>query len=165
MRQTTRPGTANRLISGLILLAACLPVTPLQAEDIYKWVDGNGKTHYTQMPPPPGIEAILIRSKARPLSDTASAPPVTEQAAPAPDDTDEPAGDADDPTTQAGREADIARTMQENCLKARNNLEVLNRGGNIQYRTSSGEIIRLTEEQRQQRIEEANEQIRLLCKG
>jgi hypothetical protein len=145
------------MIFGLVLLALVGSVILLaasslraQAEDIYKWVDGNNQTQYTQMPPPHGIQAIRIQSAPPPASATQA---VT---APAP----EP------PVAQAvDKDTELTRLMEENCNIARKNLELLNKGGNIQYRTPDGELIRLTEKEHQQRIDETNAQIKLLCKN
>lgn len=150
-------------------LTAFLLSSPAHAEDVYKWVNENNEVQYTQMPPPHGIKAIRIQSKA-PADEAADAAP--DEAA-APPDTGQAAEDAPDAVTadeQAEEEqaetpdrSDVlARASQENCEKARRNLENLNRG-NVRLRTSSGEVIRLTEEERQQKIVETNAQIELFC--
>lgn len=167
MQQTPRTAPATALVSSLALGIFTLLLSPAQAGEIYKWVNDNNEIQYTQVRPPVGVEVEVLKTRSGPSP--AAAEPVA-RATPA------PATAASEPGASTGGEtaatdegerssSDIARTMQENCLKARSNLDVLNRGGNVQYRTSSGEIIRLSEEQRQQRIAEANEQIRLLCKG
>lgn len=43
--------TATMRILGLILLCAVLPAT---ASGLYRWVDAEGRVHYTQTPPPQG---------------------------------------------------------------------------------------------------------------
>lgn len=157
-----------------LLLTALLLSSPAHAEDVYKWVNKDNEVQYTQMPPPHGIKAIRIQSKAPAVEDSAD-----EAIDAAPDEADVPAdagqaaADAPDEETteeQAGDEqaetpdrSDVlARASQENCEKARRNLTNLNRG-NVRLRTSSGEVIRLTEEERQQKIVETNAQIELFC--
>lgn len=162
-------------LPGLIglLLATLLLSSPAHAEDVYKWVNKDNEVQYTQMPPPHGIKAIRIQSKAPDTEDSnddaASAPeaeaspPDTEQAA---EDTPEAetaeAPDGDEQAETPDRNEVLSRASQENCEKARRNLENLNRG-NVRLRTSSGEVIRLTEEERQQKIVETNAQIELFC--
>lgn len=167
MKQTARPAPAARSFAALALFAATLLQSPVQAEEIYKWVNENNEIQYTQTRPPAGIEVEVIKSRPRP-------PEAVRQPAPAPvtaaDAADEaPATVDEDPLAddagQPERDAEVARVMQQNCINARKNLEVLSRGGKTQYMTSDGKVVRLSEEQRQQRIDEANEQIRLLCKG
>ncbi len=162
-------------LPGLIglLLATLLLSSPAHAEDVYKWVNKDNEVQYTQMPPPHGIKAIRIQSKAPDAEDSnddaASAPeaeaspPDTEQAAedaPEAETAEAPAGDEQAETPD--RDEVLSRASQENCEKARRNLENLNRG-NVRLRTSSGEVIRLTEEERQQKIVETNAQIELFC--
>ncbi len=162
-------------LPGLIglLLATLLLSSPAHAEDVYKWVNKDNEVQYTQMPPPHGIRAIRIQSKAPDAEDSnddaASAPeaeaspPDTEQAAedaPEAETAEAPAGDEQAETPD--RNEVLSRASQENCEKARRNLENLNRG-NVRLRTSSGEVIRLTEEERQQKIVETNAQIELFC--
>ena len=151
-------------------LTAFLLSCPAHAEDVYKWVNKDNEVQYTQMPPPHGIKAIRIQSKAPALEDSAeaapgeaAAPPDTEQAAedaPDAENTDEQAEEEQAETPD--RSDVLARASQENCEKARRNLTNLNRG-NVRLRTSSGEVIRLTEEERQQKIVETNAQIELFC--
>ncbi len=164
MHQIARPTPAARHFTALALLATTLLMSPAQAEEIYKWVNENNEIQYTQTRPAAGIEVEVIKSRQRPLQAASQPETAAAQVADeAPDSTeDEPlATDAEQPQ----RDAEIARVMQQNCLNARKNLEVLSRGGKTQYMTSDGKVVRLSEEQRQQRIDEANEQIRLLCKG
>lgn len=150
-----------------LLLTALLLSSPAHAEDVYKWVNKDNEVQYTQMPPPHGIKAIRIQSKAPAAvesNDVAAAP--GDEASPA--DTEQAAEDMPDAETgeeQAetpDRNEVLSRASQENCEKARRNLENLNRG-NVRLRTSSGEVIRLTEEERQQKIVETNAQIELFC--
>jgi hypothetical protein len=61
-------------------------------------------------------------------------------------------------------QAEIARISKQNCVTARNNLEQLNRSGQIRYRTGEGEVLRLSEDDRKQRIEEAGNQVKEFCK-
>ena len=64
----------------------------------------------------------------------------------------------------AQQQAEIARISKQNCITARNNLEQLSRSGQIRYRTGDGEVLRLSEEDRKQRIEEARGQVKEFCK-
>jgi hypothetical protein len=156
-----------------LLLTALLLSSPAHAEDVYKWVNKDNEVQYTQMPPPHGIKAIRIQSKAPAAEESdddaaiapedEASPPDTEQAAedtPDVETGEEPAGEEQAETPD--RNDVLARASQENCGKARRNLENLNRG-NVRLRTSSGEVIRLTEEERQQKIVETNAQIELFC--
>ncbi len=45
----------------LMLLAAALLLHPASRADIYKWVDANGKTHYSNQKEGAGKAAVAIR--------------------------------------------------------------------------------------------------------
>ena len=167
MKQTVNLMFTRRAVSGLLLGAALLLATPANAEDIYKWIGDDNQVHYTQMPPPHGIKAIRIQrsdipADEQPSEDTAEAEGETEQAAI--DDSFDEQPETQDAETDADGDAKVAQALQENCNNARSNLKSLNRG-QVRYVSPEGEIIRLTEEQRQQRIEEAKAQIGVLCEN
>lgn len=169
MKQTVNLIYTRRAVSGLLLGATLLLVAPANAEDIYKWIGDDNQVHYTQMPPPHGIKAIRIQRSdvtAREESpEPAEAMDETEQASTDASYEEQPETVDDEAEASEGEDEDvkIAQSMQENCKKARKNLKALNRG-QVRYVTPDGGVIRLTEEQRQQRIEEAQEQIEALCK-
>jgi hypothetical protein len=152
----------------MLLLAGTLLAPVAQADDVYKWLNEYGEVQYTQMPPPHGIQAIRIQS-APPIINEPDEPPdapATEEQ-PADEFVDEQFQDAgqEDAADSAARDAELARSMKENCDNARKNLTTLNRGGQARFIKPNGEVFRLTEEERQQRINEAKDQIKLLCKG
>ena len=167
MKQIIRLICIRRAVSGLFLGATLLLAAPIHAEDIYKWNDENNQVHYTQMPPPHGIKAIRIQRSDVPSDEDESSPTAGTE-----DETDQASAEdpfAEQPTsgddTGAGEDEDarLAKAMQKNCNNARKNLKTLSRG-QVRYVNPEGEIIRLTEEERQQRIAEAREQIGVLCK-
>lgn len=169
MKQTVNLIYTRRAVSGLLLGAALLLVTPANAEDIYKWIGDDSQVHYTQMPPPHGIKAIRIQrsdipANEQPSEDTdeAEAEVEDEMEQAATDDSFDEQPEAQDAESDADGDAKIAQALEENCSNARSNLKSLNRG-QVRYVSPEGEIIRLTEDQRQQRIEEAKAQIGVLC--
>ena len=163
----TRPALCGLSLAATLLLAA-----PASAEDIYKWVSDDNQVHYTQMPPPHGIKAIRIQRSDVPredeeeLADAEESLDDTEQAAADELDEDLPADDEEaDLEAAEGEDEDVklAQALQENCNNARKNLQTLNHG-QVRYVDPEGKIIRLTEEERQERIAEAKSQIGVLCK-
>ncbi|NIN36712.1 MAG: DUF4124 domain-containing protein, partial [Gammaproteobacteria bacterium] len=55
-------------------LFLCVLATPLQVSaQMYKWVDEAGTVHYSQSPPPAGIQATVIKPPPAVDSDTARA--------------------------------------------------------------------------------------------
>ena len=70
--------------NGLILMAGicllCLVLLPLSSavsSDIYKWKDKDGKIHYSDAPPPPGLEAEIKTFKEEPAAKEKSRPGVS----------------------------------------------------------------------------------------
>jgi len=171
MKQTVNLIYTRRAVSGLLLGAALLLVTPANAEDIYKWIGDDSQVHYTQMPPPHGIKAIRIQRSDIPADeqpsedeDEAEAEVEDEMEQVAIDDSFDEQPEAQDAESDADEDAKIAQELQENCNHARSNLKTLNHG-QVRYVSPEGEVIRLTEDQRQARIEEAKELIGVLCKN
>jgi hypothetical protein len=143
-----------------VLLAFAAFSAVAESQNMYKWTDDQGEVHYSQFPPP-GHKAEKMK-----------APPP----APGPstnaggNDLQEP-GDAtkkqDEKQAQeendAKRKAALEEMRKKNCEIARQNLVNLQRGGNVRYKGPNGEVIRLTEEDRQKRIEDANTHIKENC--
>ncbi|MGD2112331.1 MAG: DUF4124 domain-containing protein, partial [Gammaproteobacteria bacterium] len=143
----------------LMLAGSLLLLQSPAAADVYKWADENNEVQYTQMPPPPGIHYVRIQTTEHP--DTGDAKPQTEvSAAGATPGKSQQQADAE---AIAAYEAEVARISRENCKIARNNLEQLNMGGHLRYRNEEGEYVTMKEEERQQRIAEANKQIEQFC--
>ncbi len=62
----------------LLGVVAALLVLPVQA-GIYKWVDENGKVHYSQTPPPKGGRGATINTDTFNSVKTVKAPPVVKR--------------------------------------------------------------------------------------
>jgi hypothetical protein len=143
-----------------LCLSSALLITPASAE-IYKWTDANGEVQYSQIPPPNGIKSEEIQS----------APPPTDN----PDTTSDTLQEQVDAMNEDIAEQEIEEkkdalakqiddAYESNCTTATNNLAKLQEGGRKRYLTPDGKVTRLTEEQRQQRINEAKNQIDEFCK-
>jgi hypothetical protein len=143
------------------LLALTAPLQQLAAKDVYKWVNEAGEVQYTQFPPPQGTEAIEVQSAPPPADDPADITSDLDEQVEAMDERNK---DRETMTEKSELEAEIERVTRNNCETAKKNLALLQQGGVKRYRTGEGEIIRLTEEDRQQRIDEANSQIQEFCK-
>jgi hypothetical protein len=145
-------------------LLCCLPA--LMGASVYRWVDDKGVVNYTQQKPP-GVRAELIEASSGMTVREAAA----DAAPPAGDPA--PAGASGAPATgtnlsEAQREAltgleaaeqarrqEIAQLRQANCERARGVLERLSTGGRLRVRDAQGNEVAMSEEERQQRIAEA----------
>jgi hypothetical protein len=144
--------------TALVILA--LPL--LTAADIYRWVDDNGVVNYTQQKPR-HVDAELVSSK----HGSAEAPPA---ARPKPETPAQPELDEKQQrllqelqAAEATRRQEVAEARADNCLRARNLLERLTTKSRIKVRGDDGQVKVLPEEERQQRIAEAQQGIAVNC--
>ena len=126
----------------------------------YRWVDENGVTVYSQSPPPGGESATQIKPPPPPSTGTDDAWK----------NVDEMLQKSSDLEGERKRKADKKRNEEEkiqvkkrNCAAARRNLEVLQGPSRAMIRTPDGEYHRYTEKERQQKIVEAEAQIKKHC--
>jgi len=136
-----------------------------------KWVDADGKVHYSDQPPPANVKAKTLR-----VTSDAAAPASAGGAAAA----SAPAA----PKTVAEREAELKKAQQAkkeaadrvaqeqaridaekaNCAAAQQQLRILQEGMRMMDVDANGERYYLNDEQRQQRIEKAQQDIKAFCK-
>ncbi|MDH3526154.1 MAG: DUF4124 domain-containing protein [Gammaproteobacteria bacterium] len=151
------------MLRGLALTAVLVVIATTSSaagkHGIYKWVDESGTVQYTQTPPP-GREAQELKPPPTPADDPDEISDKLKEQVDAMDQrrTEKHQGAAD-----AQQWAEIQKIRRENCATARANLAKLQQGGNRAYRTPDGQVVRLTEEDRQQRIEATNRQIQENC--
>jgi hypothetical protein len=138
------------------------------ASDVYKWLDEHQQVQYSQTPPPQGVRYSRI-NVAQPAS-----PPHRDADGSGTDSTDSPQERAramdeqnaasQKAASQAKEEAEVAKLRQQNCVTAKNNLMLLNQGGHLSYKDKDGNLVRLTEEDKTKRAEEAKKHIAEFCK-
>jgi hypothetical protein len=154
--------TARKLMFPFTLAASLALISMPAHCEIYKWVDSNNEVQYTQMPPPQGVESVRIDTlPGAGADDPAEDETRLEESIKA---SEEQKQQQEKTAADAELQAEITRISRQNCITARNNLEQLSRSGQIRYRTGDGEVLRLSEEDRNQRIEEARSQIKEFCK-
>jgi hypothetical protein len=161
MTHAKHPDITRILLLGFSLMFACTTSMADSANKIYKWADQNGAIQYTQLPPPAGVQVLEIMSAPPPAADPATERARVQQESEA---LDERMQERQEAAAQAELRAKNKQIRQENCVTARKNLSELQQGGIKRYRTGDGKVLRLTEEQRQQRIAETNKQIDENCK-
>ena len=143
------------------LLPLLLAITWIGAAEarMYRWIDEDGTTVYSQSPPASG-EAAEIK-----INTSTSAPPkesVTgESSQPDSQTRESPEKPADGPSKE--EIAASNKIKSENCTAARYNLNLDTNLGNRLVKTPDGLYKRLTEEERQQKIEESRKQVGEFC--
>jgi hypothetical protein len=138
------------LPASFLVLALGMGATPaLGQEEIYKWVDEDGVTHFSARPPE-GVEYQRINTLSNAVS-TVSPQTVGESENLDPGETgtgvlpELPEVDVQQPDPAL---------VQERCEQARSNLSWMTQRVQINRENEQGELERMTEEERQQMIQE-----------
>ncbi len=62
------------------LLSCCLAASLVQAAELYRWVDADGKVHYTDQPPPASAKKVEEKKLSSSIIETSQLPYATQQA-------------------------------------------------------------------------------------
>jgi hypothetical protein len=139
-----------RFLAGGLLLALCGNV---MAAQVYKWVDAQGVTHFGAQPPQ-GQQLETLNTVPAPAKSAATPqPPAQEEA-----DADQSSIDRKVKQQVAAQEAERKRY----CESMRTNLAQLQNNPRVRVE-DNGETRRLTEEERQSRINETRDKIAENC--
>lgn len=150
-----------------LLLAAglCVPAVLLQSPawgEMYKWTNAAGEVQYTQHPPTGGIKAEKIQGAPPPADDPDQ---INEKLQNEIEAMDEARASQEAASKEKNLRKEIDEAYERNCISSRNNLARLQEGGRKRYQTPDGQVLHLSEEERQQRINEAKDQIDEFCKN
>jgi len=140
--------------------------------DLSKWVDENGKVHYSDQPPPANVKAKTLRSTPdTPPSLTSasgvaasSAPPAVKTIAEREAELKKAQKAKKDAADKAAQEQAVIEENKTNCEASRQNLRTLQEGMRIVEISANGERSYISDEQRQQRIAKAQQDISSYCK-
>jgi len=135
----------------LLTAGLLIGLSPMcMAGQVYKWVDAQGVTHFDAQPPQ-GAEATTVIKSA--------SPPAKPQALP----SGKAIGDQKAIDQQVKKQvAEQEAQLKEFCEQARTNLAQLQNNPRVREDVE-GEMRRLTDEQRRQRIDETRKQIEEHC--
>jgi len=156
------------LVSGRRLQTAALFVTILLLQssvfaEIYKWADNSGEIHYTQTPPPTGIASQVIEGAPPPAESPETISQEQQKLQQQLDAMEERRAERKNKEALEAQRRKLDDISEKNCITAKNNLAKLHQGGIKRYLTPEGEVIRLTDEERQRRITEAQSQVDKYC--
>ncbi len=142
----------------LVLLAAAAAPLAASAAGIYKWQDANGKTHFSDKPPP-GVEAETITPPAAPSAQAAGAglDALTERA-------EKNYEQRMEQRAEQARAREEAEKIAAHCADTRAKLERLQTSTRRQIVNAEGEREFLPEEQRQAWIRQAREELEKHCR-
>jgi len=133
----------------------------IAAAEIFKWKDDNLVTQFTQQPPHDRpYEHIAIRV-GKPSSDPKIAQQQIDELIKQQEAEEKLIADQN---KKIITEADKEKLFEENCRIAQDNLIAYQNNPGRRMLDEEGNAIRLTEEERQQKIQEAQENIDKYCK-
>jgi hypothetical protein len=150
-----------RTLCKLALVIAALPI--LMATDVYRWVDDDGVVNYTQRKPEGVDSARLQAATGQPLDLPATRAPAT------PTPPVSVGGDVPQSllaklqATELARQQEVARIREANCEQARAVLGRLSDKGRIRVRGDDGNHRVMPEEERQERIAQAQRDVVANC--
>ncbi|MFA7096117.1 MAG: DUF4124 domain-containing protein [Gammaproteobacteria bacterium] len=152
----------NKKILLAIALASIPLITPLRsaAAGLYKWVDEQGITHYSQEPPATG-KVQKIKPPPPPPENAGKA---IERLEAQRQELDERRAARLEAARERQEEAKSEEIREAACRQARENLARLEAHNRIALRSPDGNYTYLDEEQRQQRIAEARDLVSNYCK-
>ncbi|MBT7952459.1 MAG: DUF4124 domain-containing protein [Gammaproteobacteria bacterium] len=154
MRKTTR---INRKLPILLISCICLS-SQLAVAEMYKWVDDEGNTHYTQSPPPGDVEKEII--KPPPRIDSEHSQNQLENRKKNLSDAREGRLKANEKKENEQQELEQQRAA---CEQAKARLASYQRP-RVKIKDKDGNATRASEEQRQKEIVKSRELIAELCK-
>lgn len=142
--------------------------------ETWRWVDAEGVVNYSERKPK-GVDAELVAGteSARRRNDnrTTTATPAPPPSIPGATRAQPPLNErqqqmlAELESAEANRQAQVAKVRQENCLTARRVLENLTVRDRVRVRMEDGSTRVLGEDERQARIEEAQQGIVVNCES
>jgi hypothetical protein len=177
-RHPNRAPATESLLMRRTAIALALALMPVLAQaQLYKWVDQNGQTQYSDRPPPAGIKGELVTKKrAAPAAQPVPAPGAP--AAPAANKggaaAANPAGrelefrkrqiSAEEAQKEEEKKAKEQQAKQENCDIARARLKSLEEGGRILKYDKVGERQYLSDEEIEKDKVPARQRVEQSCK-
>ena len=143
----------KRLALALVVLA----LAPLASAQLYKWVDKDGKVHYSDQPPP---------AQASKQINVAPGPATPAPSALEKDKAlDKNRSEARDAAKKAGDAERIAKQKQEECDRARSFLKGLENGGRFVTFDAKGERVFMEQEQIDAETAKARKNVEEACKA
>ena len=144
----------------LILLALALAAAPLASAQLYKYVDKDGKTVYSDQPPASG-DSKRLRVDSSPA---AAAPAPAKTALDKDKDLEKGRKEARDTAKKGADSAKAAQAAEERCANARSNYAVYSDGTRMMKRLPSGERVFLEDAEIAQEKAKAKADMDEACK-
>jgi len=132
---------------------------PLQADEVFKWVDEQGITHYEERAPADKDYSKVTTYGVVPADTEKAKQRLDQQRA----DKKVAEEKGVDYAAQKKVADEQAKVRTENCKKAQNNLKTIQENARVRILGEDGEFRYLSEEERQQQTDTAKEMITANC--
>ncbi len=144
-------------IVGIVILSGSCMIANIAHAEMYKWVDENGNTHYTQNPPPPNIVPDIIAPPPSINSEAATKKEMStiEKANKLREERIKKAEDT------AKEKSELAQKKAQ-CEKAKK-VQASYERPRVNYVDDDGNRRRATEEERQADLAKAKDEVKKLC--
>ena len=151
----------NRLLLAIFMLTSFNALA-----DLNKWVDENGKVHYSDTPPPSNVKVKKLHegTDSSQGGTAGNAAPPEKTLAEKEADLKKAEKDKQDAAAKAAKEQAAADTQKANCENAKSNLAGLQAGGRMVEYNDKGERNYMDDAERQRRIDQAQQEISTNCK-
>lgn len=145
------------MLRNLILLGTALLALNASGEELYRWVDADGKVHFGDRPPAEA-KAESLQGQLKPVN---SADPTRKQDFP--DTRRAEQIEREYTARKQPKKHDARRRQQLACNRARKQLKILQ--GPVYFVDSEGNESTISERQRQAEARALEKQIRQVCGG
>lgn len=146
------------MIRAILIIAWLLPTADLCHGEIYRWIDDQGKTHFSDKKPEEGHPTEDISRQLRPLNSDASASETEKLQQVFQEETAEEKVYRHHQQSQQ-RQQENAR--QQACLQAKNQLSILR--GRVAFISPDGKEVVVTEDERAHRADLLEREIHQHC--
>lgn len=126
---------------------------------LYKWVDANGKVHYSDQAPPTDSKSQKIIAPA-PSADSAAIKSLAARQA----ELRRAQASETEKATKAEQAAAEEKKRQDACNQAKGRLKLIQGGGRVYRFDDKGEKNFLDDASRQKALQEAEQEVAQLCK-
>ena len=148
-------------MKGFIALACALALVPVASAQMYKYVDKNGKTVYTDQPPADADP----KNMRIPSSAIGNAPPPGKSAVAQDKENQKGKDKAAEGAKKEAEKAEYAKAEAERCQSAKNAYAQYAMGGRITKLDDKGEKVFLGDAEIDAARERAKSQVEQYCKG
>ena len=141
----------------IIVLAVVCALAPLASAQLYKYVDKNGKTVYTDQPPPD--------AEAKPMGNITSAPAGAGKTYVERDKELQKGRDkAKDEAKKADEKSKASAEREESCRQATAQANMYDAGGRFMTTNAQGEKVYMTDEEIESAKQRAHKDMDEVCK-